>query len=72
MLDDLLRTQKLHPAPSKAAVAEQAEEMLRFASAHPDAVSGPWSLRIAGRKLRGRYHDLVVMENQSPEKELSP
>ena len=37
MRDDLLPTQELHPAPSKAAVAEQAEEILRFARAHSDA-----------------------------------
>jgi hypothetical protein len=30
MQDDLLPTQEPHPAPSKAAVAEQAEEILRL------------------------------------------
>ena len=38
------------PAPSKAAVAEQAEEILRFTRAHSDAGHGPFSLRIAGQE----------------------
>ena len=50
MQDDLLPTQELHPAPSKAAVAEQAEETLRFARAHSDAERGAFSLRIAGQE----------------------
>jgi hypothetical protein len=38
------------PASSKAAVGEQAEEILRFTRAHSDAERGAFSLRIAGQE----------------------